>query len=125
MDAGNTVKPVAGVAFADYAQPAAAPGRAAAPTDLPQAKAVGPLPSSSPAQNNAPDPHTPSAAYITRNFVIDPQTRELIYRVMDRRTHQVLWQVPEAALLRSRAYARTLQDGSTPVATKNVTDVTE
>jgi hypothetical protein len=125
MDAGNTVKPVAGVAYADYARPAAAAAQAAAPTDLPPAKAVNPLPSPSPAQNNAPDPRTSSAAYITRTFVIDPQTREVIYRVMDTRTHQVLWQVPDAALLRSRAYARTLQDGSTPAATKNVTDVTQ
>src|SRR6266853_1050817 len=93
MDAGLTIKPVAVVAVADYARPAAAAGQAATPTDLPEAKAVNPLPNATPAQNHTPDPQTSGATYTAHNFVIDPQSREVIYRVMDMRTRQVLWQV--------------------------------
>jgi hypothetical protein len=48
----------------------------------------------------------------------------VIYRVMDMRTRQVLWQVPDAALLRNRAYARSLNNPPQPVATNHQTDVT-
>jgi hypothetical protein len=121
MDSGITVKPVTGVAIADYARPVAAAGQTAAPTDLPEAKAVTALPDSTPTQNNTPHPQAAAATYITHGFVIDPQSREVIYRVMDTRTRQVLWQVPDAALLRSRAYAQALKEGS-QVATAKVAD---
>ena len=106
MDTGIAVKPVTGVVVTDYARPAASAGQTTAPTDLPEAKAVSPPPDSAPTQNHAPTPHASTAGYITHNFVIDPQSREVIYRVMDMRTRQVLWQVPDIALLRSRAYAQ-------------------
>jgi hypothetical protein len=125
MDAGLIVKPVTGVAISDYARPVAAAGQAVTPTDLPEAKAVTPLPDSRAPQNNAEHSKTSAATYISHDFVIDPQSREVIYRVMDMRTRQVLWQVPDAALLRNRAYAQTLNDSSTLGANKNVTDVTE
>jgi hypothetical protein len=125
MDVGLTVKPVTGVAVMDYARPVAAAGQAAAPTDLPEAKAVNPLPDSTPTQNNTPHAQAAATGYITRGFVIDPQSREVIYRVMDTRTRQVLWQVPDAALLRSRAYAQALKDGSAQTAGRGGTDVKE
>jgi hypothetical protein len=81
------------------------PGRRA------DSKTVNPLPDSTPTQNNTPHAQAPAATYITHGFVIAPQSREVIYRVMDMRTRQVLWQVPDAALLRSRAYAQALKDG--------------
>src|SRR5882762_1771814 len=121
MDTGIAVKPVTGVAVTDYARPAVTAGQTATPTDLPEAKAVSPSQESTPAQNHAPAPHTSGATYITHNFVIDPQSREVIFRVMDMRTRQVLWQVPDAALLRSRAYAQAQKNA----ATTNGTDVTE
>jgi hypothetical protein len=49
----------------------------------------------------------------------------VIYRVMDTRTRQVLWQVPDAALLRSRAYAQALKDGSAQTVGRGGTDVKE
>jgi hypothetical protein len=122
MDAVNTVKPVTGVVATDYARPAAVVALGATPTDLPDAKAVNPpvdtTPSRQEASNSGP-------SYITHGFVIDPQSQEVVYRVMDTRTRQVLWQVPDAALLRSRAYAQTLKDTSQPASTANQTDVTK
>src|ERR1700730_13828066 len=98
MDAGLTIKPVAGVAGAD---------------------------NTTPVRNDTPRPdNSPEASYVTRTLLIDPQSREVIYRVMDMRTRQVLWQVPDAALLRNRAYARSLNNPPQPVATNHQTDVT-
>jgi len=125
MDTGIAVKPIASVVVADYARPAMAAGQTVTPTDLPEAKAVSPSQESTPAQNHAPAPHTSGATYITHNFVIDPQSREVIFRVMDMRTRQVLWQVPDAALLRSRAYAQAQKNDPNQAATTNVTDVTQ
>jgi uncharacterized FlaG/YvyC family protein len=44
-------------------------------------------------------------------IILDPTTQELIFRVMDVRSRQVVRQVPEEALLRMRAYSRALADG--------------
>ena len=128
MDTGNAVKPVTAVVASDYARPAASAGQTATPTDLPEAKAVSPPSDSAPAQNHAPTPHASGgsgAGYITHNFVIDPQSREVIYRVMDMRTRQVLWQVPDVALLRNRAYAQSPRNSAKQPANTDVVDVTE
>ena len=125
MDAGLTVKLVTGVAVVDYARPVAAAGQAAAPTDLPEAKAVNPLPDSTPTQNHTPHAQAPAATYITHSFIIDPQSREVIYRVIDTRTRQVLWQVPDVALLRSRAYAQAQKHDPRSAATANAADLSE
>jgi hypothetical protein len=124
MDAGIIIKPVAGIVVAENVGPAAAAGHDAAPTDLPAAKAVNPSPDPTPTHNDTPRPGT-SPAYITHNFVIDPQSQEVIYRVMDSRTRQVLWQVPDALLLRNRAYAQTLASGSRPAAGTGRTEIKE
>jgi len=125
MDTGIAIKPVTGIVAADYARPAAAAAQTATPTDLPQAKAVSPPSASTPAQNQTPAPQTSGAAYVSHNIVIDPQSQEVIYRVMDTRTSQVLWQAPDAALLRRRAYAQAQKDGSTPPPARNATAVTQ
>jgi hypothetical protein len=125
MAAGLTIKPVAGVAVADYARPVAAATAGSVATDLPDNKTVSPTANTTPVRNDTPRPdNSPEASYVTRTLLIDPQSREVIYRVMDMRTRQVLWQVPDAALLRNRAYARSLNNPPQPVATNHQTDVT-
>ena len=59
MDAGLTIKPVAGVTLPDFARPAPAI-QAAAPTDLPPAKAVNPV-----ADAGAIRPESSTADYTT------------------------------------------------------------
>jgi len=103
MDAGMAIRPAASVA-STHAQPAVAVVPAA-PTELPAAKTVPPVVSSAPARNE------PRRAEIvtdstTHDAIIDPQTREIVYRILDARTRQVLHQVPDQALLRMQAYAR-------------------
>ena len=51
---------------------------------------------------------------MTRDVVLDPQTREVIYKVIDNRSRQVVRQVPEEALLRMRAYTRAIARGESP-----------
>jgi uncharacterized FlaG/YvyC family protein len=43
--------------------------------------------------------------------LMDPATQDLIFRVIDVRSRQVVRQVPDEALLRMRAYARVLAQG--------------
>jgi hypothetical protein len=125
MDAGLTIKPIAGVAVTDYVRPVATAAAASVATDLPDNKAVSPAANATPARNGTPHPDiSPDASYVTRTLVIDPQSREVIYRVMDMRTRQVLWQVPDAALLRNRAYAQSLNNPPRPVATNHQTNLT-
>ena len=103
MDAGMAIKPVVSV-VSSHAQPAVAVAPAA-PTELPGAKTVGPIVDPAPVRN---EPRRSGAASdsTTHDAIIDPQTREVVYRILDAVTRQVLHQVPDQALLRAQAYAR-------------------
>ena len=107
MDAGLTIKPSAGVATQSYAPPIAVQTTDPIATDLPAAKAV------TAAAATQTGNGTQSQA-TTHEVVIDPQTREVIYRVIDVRSRQVVRQVPDEALLRVRAYAAALAKGTSP-----------
>jgi hypothetical protein len=117
MDAGLTIKPVAGVTLPDFARPTPAI-QAAAPTDLPPAKAVNPV-----ADAGAIRPESSTADYTTHNVTIDSQIREVIYRVIDTRTQQVIRQVPDEVLLRSRAYSKAIEDGRSLFAAQTQADL--
>jgi hypothetical protein len=105
MDTGITIKANAGVVTQNYAPPIAASPDPAA-TDLPASKAVTPAAPTAPARNDVQS--------TTHEVIIDPQTREVIYRVIDVRSRQVVRQVPDEALLRVRAYAQALASGDSP-----------
>jgi hypothetical protein len=122
MDTGIAVQPVTGLALTELARPAAVATQGAGPTDLPTAKAVNPLPAAVPARNETPTSN-PATANITRNFLVDPRTGQIVYRVMDVRTQQVLLQVPDAALLRSQAFAQTVASGAKNIPIRNQTDI--
>jgi hypothetical protein len=111
------------VAVTDYVRPVATAAAASVATDLPDNKTVSPAANATPARNDTPRPDISPDAYVTRTLVIDPQSREVIYRVMDMRTRQVLWQVPDAALLRNRAYAQSLNNPPRPAATNHQTNL--
>jgi hypothetical protein len=114
MDAGLTIKPVAGVAATDYARPVAAAAASSIVTDLPENKTVAPTSDTTSARNDAPRPDGTTADYITHSVTIDPQSREVIYRIIDSRTRQVIRQVPDEALLRNRAYSKAIESGASP-----------
>jgi hypothetical protein len=115
MDAGLALKPAVNMANS-HAQPAIA-SAPATPTDLPAAKSVRPAVNSEPARNERRP--TTAGGRTTHDAIIDPQTREVVYRILDARTRQVLHQVPDQALLRMQAYsrakaARALAEGQDP-----------
>jgi hypothetical protein len=112
MDAGLTSRPIAGVAVTDYTRPAAAATAGAAPTELPAGQTVKPAPQSTPIRNDTPQPA--SSDYDIRSVSIDSQTREVIFRLIDSRTNQVISEIPDRMLLRNRAYSRAIANGATP-----------
>jgi hypothetical protein len=121
MDAGLTIRPTVNVAEGALVRPDPVPVRTAVATTLSPAKSVTASVDVARAQ-----PHDPShaslqlqqqqlQAQMRREVLIDAQTREVIFRVIDVRTGQVDHQVPDEALLRMRAYNRTLaQHGEAP-----------
>jgi hypothetical protein len=116
MDAGLAIKPVAGTAATDPGRSAAASVAAGVPTDLPETKAVNPAVPATEAGGARAD-------YLTHDVTIDPQIREVIYRVIDTRTRQVVRQIPDEALLRNRAYAKAIENGSSPFAAQMQADL--
>ena len=112
MDTGVTIRPNSNVAPQSYVPATCcriSPDPATT-TDLPASKAVTGSTASTPATQTRND--TPAT---THEVVIDPQTREVIYRVVDVRSRQVVRQVPdEALLLRTRAYAQAIANGDNP-----------
>jgi hypothetical protein len=79
-------------------------------TDLPAAKAV-----TASTASTATTPTRNDAPATTHEVLIDPATREVIYRVIDVRSRQVVRQVPDEALLRTRAYAHAIAQGDNPM----------
>jgi hypothetical protein len=101
MDAGLSTKPPAtNVLQTSVVQSAAAQVQHAVESGLYAAKSA-----AAPQRDDAPRAENPFV-------VIDPQSREVIFRVIDVRSRQVLLQVPDEALPRLSAYARTIADGS-------------
>jgi hypothetical protein len=118
MDAGLTIRPVAGGTIADFARLPTVYLPAGAPTELPTTKVVNPV-----AQAPATRPEASSTDYTTHDVTIDSQIREVIYRVIDTRTRQVIRQVPDEILLRTRAYSKAIEDGRSPFAAQAQADI--
>lgn len=119
MDTALTSKPPAPTAQAAFVRPDVQPVREAVATELAAPKAVTAAANAAPDNTVAKQPQ----AY-TREIMIDPQSREVIFRVVDVRSRQVVRQVPDQALLRMRAYTRALDDGKTPTEALNMADRT-
>lgn len=122
MDAGMALKPVVSVVNS-HVQPAIAIVPPVA-TELVAAKAVVPVENTAPARN---EPRQAPVDSTTHDAIIDPQTREVVFRLLDARTRQVIHQVPDQAFLRAQAYARAeaaraLANGHKPNSTSSDTD---
>ena len=109
MDAGSLKAP-AGVPPASAARPVV--NAPVAPTQLPPAKAVAPVTDVPPAR------HDPIAAanQTIRDVILDPQSREVVFRILDARSRQTVRRLPAEARLKLRAYARALEEGESPEA---------
>ena len=105
----NTIAPSTGAPPVADRVPSAPVAQAVA-TDLSPAKSVTAAETALATRN---EPYSPSASsdLFQRSVILDPTTQDMIFRVVDVRTRQVVRQVPDEALLRMRAYARALSQG--------------
>jgi uncharacterized FlaG/YvyC family protein len=125
MDTAFTSKPSAPVAAAAFVRPDVQPVREAVQTELAAPKAVTAVTNAvtaNTANTGSSNEVAQRAAPFTREILIDPQSREVIFRVVDVRSRQVVRQVPDEALLRMRAYTRAIADGKTPTQAQNMAD---
>jgi FlaG protein len=113
MDSGLSIRPIATGAEAAMVRPEAAPVKTAVATMLAPSKSVTAAHDTS--RSAAEDSRNAAAQQSRREFSFDAQTREVIFRVIDVRTEQVERQVPDAALLRMRAYTRAMAEGKSPL----------
>ena len=93
MDAGITIRPASGVVASDYVRPASVPLQHAVATDLDPTQTVTAVSNVSNIRNEA----VAAQEAQSRTYLIDPETRDVIMRVIDTRTHQVVRQVPVQA----------------------------
>lgn len=109
MDTGLTTRPTGNPAQTGYVRPEPAPVRNAVPTQLAPSQAVTAAQTAASARlaTDNPAAQTPE----TREIILDPASREVIFRVIDVRSGQVTRQVPDQALMRLRAYTRALENG--------------
>ena len=109
MEPIRTITPPGAVQQAFASRPEPAPVAQAVATELPSAKAVTAVSPAAPALGLS-DPYE-------YQVLVDPATHEVIYRTVDERSRQVVRQVPDQALLRMRAYARSLAVDTRPAET--------
>ncbi len=106
MDSGLTVRPAGVAAQTAGVRLDAAPVRDAVPTSLAPAQSV--TAASKPLEVRAED-----TSHV-RKIILDAQSREVIYQVLDESSGRVVRQIPEEATLRLRAYIRAIADGASP-----------
>lgn len=100
MDANLSFKPAVAAVGLDAAR--SLPAAPAAPTDLPAEQTVTPIAGTAAARSNPAPAGRPTHGEV----VIDPASRQVIYRVLDQDSRRIVWQEPDEATLRLRAYAR-------------------
>lgn len=105
MDAGLTVKPI-GTGQPGFTRPEPQPVRAAVATDLAPSQTVMAAQDGSATTTGDPSRNPPAQAPTTHEILIDPQTREVIFRVISARTGEIIRQAPEEAMLKLEAYNR-------------------
>jgi hypothetical protein len=112
MDSGLTIRPIGQVTQPGPARPDPLPAAHAVPTTLAPSQSVTAVADSAAARNDAE--HQPQYAEKrprrSRQIVIDAATRDIIYRVINERSGQVVQQIPEEVILRLRAYVRELRE---------------
>jgi hypothetical protein len=101
MDTGLTLKPAASLAQSGDARPDPVARKAVA-TELAPAQTV------TAASNATATPAIDDSR--VRQIILDPHSREVIYRAVDVRARRVVRQVPEEAMRRLRAYTRAALD---------------
>lgn len=106
MDSGLSIRPTNGAAPSSNVRLDAAPVREAVPASLSPAQSVTAAP-------KAVETRAEDTSHV-RKIILDAQSREVIYQVLDAGSGRVVRQIPEEATLRLRAYVRALANGASP-----------
>jgi hypothetical protein len=105
-------------------RPEAAPVREAVATQLTAAQSVTAAADTAAPRNDSARAAHAYAPSQTRDVILDAQSREVIFRVVDVRSGRVVRQVPDEAIMRLRAYTRAMANGKSPLEADSNTDST-
>jgi len=120
MGSGLEIRPATGVAGASRVRPAAT--QTASVPDLSGAKAVSAVGETG-AGGNDQQRGGANTDYSPRDISIDAEGREVIYGAVDTRSRRLAMQETDEALRRSRAYARAMENGTTPPPPESHADI--
>lgn len=106
MDAAVTFRPQSVSSPSGWSRSDSVAVRDAVPTEIAPDKAIAPL-----APNGATADHAAEieSAAKAREIIVDTASREVIFRVVDTRSGDVVRQYPDEAMLKLRAYSRSLE----------------
>lgn len=104
MSTDFSVRPVGAPAASPVVAPASEAAHNAVATELPASQSVTAA-DVSVAVRNEPGP---ASDFVSRQAFIDRAAASIVYQVVDNRTNTVVQQFPDEAVLRRRAYFRTL-----------------
>ncbi|ABA04370.1 conserved hypothetical protein [Nitrobacter winogradskyi Nb-255] len=104
MSADFSIKPIGTPVAAPVVQLASAAANDTVATELPPSQSVTAADISTRSRNDLQT----SREALSRQVVVDRDAAAVVYQVVDRRTSLVVKQFPEEAMLRRRAYFRTL-----------------
>jgi hypothetical protein len=104
MSTDFSIKPVGVPVTAPITAPVSEAAQNAVPTDLPPSRSVTAADAGARAGINS----NVVNASVSNQVIIDRDAASVVYQVVDNRTNQVVRQFPEEAVLRRRAYFRTL-----------------
>ena len=104
MSMDFSVKPVGAPAATPVVQPLSEAAAKAVAPELPASQSVTAADASAGARNDSPA----ASDYVSHQAFIDRAAASIVYQVVDNRTNLVVQQFPDEAVLRRRAYFRTL-----------------
>jgi hypothetical protein len=110
MDSGLTIRPTGAVPQTTLSRSEPVPVRQAVATQLAPSQSVTASTDVAATRNDAPSA-APTEPSVSHDVAIDPQTHELIYRVVEQRTGRVIRQSPDKLMLSIAAYNRAIAKG--------------
>src|SRR5260221_13333919 len=104
MSTDFSIKPAGTPAASPVVQPWSEAANNAVANELPASQSVTAVDTSASVRNDSPA----ASDYVSHQVIIDRAAASIVYQVVDNRTNLVLQQFPDEAVLRRRAYFRTL-----------------
>jgi len=110
MDTGLVMRPAGQATLTGHVPPEPTPVRGAAPTILAPSQSVMASADVSAVRNEMPRPQSVQPS-TTHDIVVDPASREILYRIVDVRSGQILQQIPDQLFIHRKVYAKAMESG--------------